>query len=77
MKNVFIANRDEDNAIAISHKFVSVRDSFWYETTFIAIRWFHNNALLLDDLEELNLVTNEEPRPIYISSSVTPEEKKQ
>jgi len=28
MKNVFIANRDEDNVIAILDKFVSVRDNF-------------------------------------------------
>jgi len=36
----------------------------------------HNTALLLDDLKELNLETNEEPRPIYISSSLTPKEEK-
>jgi len=38
MKNAIIADRDEDNAIAIPQKFVSVRDDFSYETTFIAIR---------------------------------------
>jgi len=37
VKNVFITDRDQDNAIAISHKFVSVRDDFLYETTFLAI----------------------------------------
>jgi len=31
----------------------------------------------VDDLKELNLGTNEEPRPIYVSSSLTPEEEKQ
>ena len=28
VKNVFIVDRDEDNAIAISHRFVYVRDDF-------------------------------------------------
>ena len=31
----------------------------------------------VDDLKELNLGTNEEPRPIYVSSSLTLEEEKQ
>jgi len=76
MKNVFIANRDKNNAIAILHKFLSIRGYFWYETTFIAIRgeksWlrFHNNASLLDDLKELNLEINKEPRPIYMHSQL-------
>jgi len=30
----------------------------------------------VDDLKELNLGTNEEPRPIYVSSSLTVEEEK-
>ena len=30
-----------------------------------------------DELKELDLGTNEEPRPIYVSSSLTPEEEKQ
>jgi len=30
----------------------------------------------VDDLKELNLGTNEEPRPIYVSSSLTLEEEK-
>jgi len=38
MKKVFITNRDEDNAIGISHKFVSVKNDFSYQTTFNAIR---------------------------------------
>ena len=37
---------------------------------------FHNNASQLDDLKELDLGTNEEPYPIYASSSLTPKEKK-
>jgi len=37
-KNVFIANRDEDNTVAILQKFISVGDDFCYETAFIAIR---------------------------------------
>jgi len=32
---------------------------------------------IVDELKELNLGTNEEPRPIYLSSSLTPEEEKQ
>ena len=31
----------------------------------------------VDDLKELNLGTNEEPHPIYVSSSLTLEEEKQ
>jgi len=31
----------------------------------------------VDELKELNLGNNEEPRPIYVSSSLTPEEEKQ
>jgi len=31
----------------------------------------------VDDMKELNLGTNEEPRPIYVSSSLTLEEEKQ
>ena len=31
----------------------------------------------MDDLKELNLGTNEEPRPIYVSSALTLEEEKQ
>jgi len=37
MKNVFIANRVEDNAIFISHKFGLFRHDFCYERTLIAI----------------------------------------
>ena len=47
MKNVFIADRDEDNAIVISHKFVSIRDDLWYETTFVAIRDEKELAMIL------------------------------
>ena len=35
----------------------------------------HNSGSLLDDLKELNLGTNKEPRYIYVRSSLTPKEE--
>ena len=82
MKNVFIGNRDEDNAISILHKFISIRGDFDKKehSSLLEMKnsWlrFHNNASLLDDLKEWNLGTNKEPRPTYVTSSLTPKEEK-